>query len=108
MDEVLTQDLPLRSCRYCRKRFRPKKEQQKDTARFCCESHRVEFHSTGSMEFQKLMNKLVKELTKQIQETAISRVYFAKMKEMREEIEAAVESSVRRKLATIELELTKE
>lgn len=53
--------LKARRCRYCKASFRPRRTQDAEQ-RFCSPTHRKAFHKYGGLPFDKLMDRVRREL----------------------------------------------
>lgn len=54
-------ELRPRQCKYCKAKFTPARPQDKD-AKFCEPNHRKAYHRYGSLPFDKLMERVRKEM----------------------------------------------
>ena len=66
--------LPSRSCRYCKAKFRPVREDQ----RFCKADHRKAFWKYGSLPFDKMRDQLEKHVRKVVHEAVREELALAK------------------------------
>ena len=68
---------PNRTCRYCRAKFKPIREDQ----RFCKPDHRKAFWKYGGLPFDKMRDQIMKEVRKIIHEELAKYARYAKVVE---------------------------
>jgi hypothetical protein len=65
MPSTTPKTLKPRQCKYCRAQFTPARLAGKE-AKFCCPNHRKAYHRYGGLPFDKLMDRVRKEMKLEI------------------------------------------
>lgn len=92
--------LKPRQCRYCKARFTPRRPQDADQ-RFCSPTHRKAFHKYGGLPFDKLLDRMRKEVRAMIRAELAGQQAAAVFGGAPLDIPAAVRVIVRDELAAL-------
>jgi len=66
--------VPNRSCRYCKAKFKPVREDQ----RFCKPAHRKSFWKYGGLPFDKMKEQIMKDVRKMVREIVQQEIALCK------------------------------
>jgi hypothetical protein len=79
-------ELPTRSCRYCKAKFKPIRQDQ----RFCKPAHRKSFWKYGGLPFDKMKEQIMKDIRK-VMRAEIETMVTQEFKTIREDVRRLME-----------------